>query len=149
MSQGVPTPEDVRTEFAAKYLTIRNASAAARAVGIEERTGRKLAEALDADPVFSERARVFRERALEKATDAALSLLELSVSRAHNHEPLAGQNGWSDIGSAYVRSVADLGRTVEKLERIRLERAGDIKPAGEVTINVSPTPQAAERLASG
>jgi phage terminase small subunit len=147
MPQGIPTPEDKRLEFAEAYMRTRIASVAAREVGIDERTGRNLAVQLEADPEFAAAFRAHRERLLERATDACLSVLDVTVARVHSHEPTYGEHGWSDIGAPYARAVADLGRTAEKLDRMRREISGTLQTQGAVTINVSPTPEAADRIA--
>lgn len=135
MAKGAKTPELTRLEFAAEYLTTKCASEAARRVEIPERTGRKLAAELDEDPDFAERCRKQRARILDTAADAAVALIPLMVKRAHECTPMQTNIGaWSDISAACAKSVADLGRTVEKLSRLEAERAGEVAPAGEVRI---------------
>lgn len=135
MAQGSRTHESKRIEFAAEYLSTRCASEAARRVEIPERTGRKLAAELDEDPEFAERCRKQRARVLDIASDAAAALIPLGIKRAHECAPVQTNIGaWSDISAAYLKSVADLGRTVEKLSRLEAERAGEVAPSGEVRI---------------
>jgi|1185.fasta_scaffold05085_2 hypothetical protein len=144
--QGQPTSEDKRAEFQSKYLRTLNASLAARLVGIEERTGRRLAEELDASPEFAELVRGHRARLCEAASDAVLALIPLAVERAYEFEPTAGEHGWSDIGAGYIKAAADLGRTAKELRKLQAEMAGEIAATGDVNIIVQPTPEAYERM---
>jgi hypothetical protein len=62
MTRGSKTPAVKVAEFRAQYLLSRNASAAALKVGLNDRTGRKLAEEAEQDPEFSEACRKLRAR---------------------------------------------------------------------------------------
>lgn len=75
MPNGVPTPENKRQEFAAKYLELRSARAAARAVGLPERTGIDIAQQLDADPEF---ARIRSQQRARVLADVEARLLDLA-----------------------------------------------------------------------
>lgn len=135
MAKGVRTPELIRNEFAAEYLATRDAREAARRVELPERTGYKLAKELDETPEFAAACEAQRACMLKTATDASLSLIRLGLERAHAHGPVKSKIGaWSDISAAYMKSVADLGRTVEKLSRLDAEKRGEVPTAGEVRI---------------
>ncbi len=137
MTQGVPTSEKQKLAFAEAYMRLRIASVAAREVGLEERTGRNLAKELEGDPTFSAAFRSHRERVMEKATDACISMMDLAVERAHRFEPvLLDAGGYSDVGSSYAKTVADIGRTVEKLDRQRREVEGTLQGATSVQIQI-------------
>lgn len=146
MAQGVPTPESERAAFAAQYLKTLNASLAARLVGLEERTGRRLAEELDADPEFSDLVRKHRARLCEAASDAVLAMIPLAVERAYECAPVVSEHGWSDIGAPYARAVADLGRTAKELRKLQAEIDGELTVPGQVQVVVQPTPEAFDRL---
>lgn len=135
MAKGAKTPELTRLEFAAEYLKTLCIPVAAKKVGIPERTAYDIANKLNADPEFAALRKAQRARMLEEASEASLSLIRLGQERAHECAPLETKLGaWSDISAAYLKSVADLGRTVEKLSRLEAERAGEVAPAGEVRI---------------
>lgn len=135
MAKGAKTPELTRLEFAAEYLRTLCIPEAAKRVGLPKSTAYVIARELDADAEFGALRKAQRARMLEEAAEASLSLIRLGQERAHECAPQVTNIGaWSDISAAYLKSVADLGRTVEKLSRLEAERAGEVAPAGEVRI---------------
>lgn len=135
--RGGKTPELTRLEFAAEYLRTLCIPAAAKAVGLPVSTAYDLARKLNEEADFVAARKSQRARMLEEAGDAALSLIRLGQERAHECAPVTTNIGaWSDIAAAYLKSVADLGRTVEKLSRLEAERAGEVTGHGDVVINI-------------
>lgn len=118
MSKGTPTPEDVRIEFRAQYLRLRNASAAARAVGIPERTGAKLANDLEKTSEFAEECRAMRARALPAAEAALMVGAELALDEM--------KEGGRD-GAAWYRSLVEAYKAIATA-RATLTDSGDVRP---------------------
>lgn len=81
MAQGVPTDAATVEEFRALYLYSGNASACGRKVKLDERTARKIAERLEADPSFAEDGRKLRARALDKLVAMRMSVAEVAHDR--------------------------------------------------------------------
>jgi hypothetical protein len=81
MTQGVPTPEHKLAEFRAHYLYLGNASEAARAVELDERTGRDLARKLISDPEFTEARRQLRALEVDECIAARRRVREKALER--------------------------------------------------------------------
>lgn len=137
MARGVPTTNEQKDAFAAEYLRCGVVSVAARKVELPVRTAQDLAEALNADPVFAERRQAHRARILEAVTDSVMSLVELGTARAHDHAPIETEMGYSDVGAPYLKAVADLGRTAEKLARLASERKGELQTGPAIIVNLT------------
>ena len=80
----VPITEEKRIEFRAAYLRTGNASAAAREVGINERTGREIAQKLEEhDPTLAEDRRALRARALPVVEAMMVEAAQIAFARIH------------------------------------------------------------------
>lgn len=157
MAQGVPTEESVIAEFRARYLYSGNASAVGRDLGLEERTARKIAERLEADPSFAEDGRKVRDRALHKHVAMRLSMCEVASDRFHSEtggietKSFGGEDNQTvvitDKRWEYGKLVIDAEKNAHNLARFDAEKDGAVSRSGEVTIRIAPTPEAAVKLA--
>lgn len=93
MPQGIPTDEETVTEFRARYLYSGNASAVGRELDIPERTARKIAERLEADPSFAEDGRRMRARALDRLIAMRMTVAETAQRRYLGELPTPAVSG--------------------------------------------------------
>jgi hypothetical protein len=124
MPNGVPTPEEKRNEFAAKYLELNSARGAARAVGLPERTGVDLARELDADPEFTRVRAEQRARVLAEVEGRLLALAATVHERIESPDltpsqlaELAVQNGLKSFSyqnpkPQYLKGLVDFYKAV-------------------------------------
>jgi len=150
---GVPTPDHVVAEFRARFLYSGNASAVSRQLALKERTGREIAARLEEDPSFAVERRKLRESALERHVAMRLRVAEVASERfeSDHFESAPSADGVPtvviDKRADYGRLVIDAEKNAHNLARFDAERSGAMPAQGTVTINVSPTPEATERLA--
>lgn len=78
---GVPTDEETIAEFRARYLYSGNASATARGLKLDERTGRRIAERIEEDPSFAEDVRKLHAHALKRHVTMRLRVCEKAAER--------------------------------------------------------------------
>lgn len=153
MPAGTPTPEHLVAAFRASYLYSGNASASAREVGLEERTGRDLALKLIDDSAFAADRRKLRASALEELVAKRMRVAQVALDRFEGEleapEPFEGGPPITviDKRSDYGKLVLEAEKNAHNLAKFDAERSGEIAAPGAVTIHVSPTPEAAERLA--
>lgn len=81
MPHGVPTEEETVAEFRARYLYSGNASAVARQLDLDERTGRRIAERIEEDPSFAEDVRKLHAHALKRHVTMRLRVCEKAAER--------------------------------------------------------------------
>lgn len=157
MAQGSRTPAAQEQEFRKHYLVTGNASASARAVGLSIHTGTALAKRAVKDARFTKAREEMRARLLPDAECMLRTSLEIAHERLNEDPPkpkelfaLAASYGlksasYQDPRPAYFKGIIDAVKVIGGLERLAAERRGEITPS-EVVINISPTPEAAERL---
>jgi hypothetical protein len=155
MPQGVPTPEHQVAEFRAHYLYSGNASESARAVELDERTGRDLARRLVEDPEFTAARRQLRASALEELVASRMRVATKALERFESDtggidvREFGGEDASvtiTDKRADYGRLVLDAEKNAHNLAKFDAEKSGEIPAQGTVTIHVSPTPEAAQRL---
>jgi hypothetical protein len=158
MAHGVPTPEATEIEFRKHYLVTGNVAGSAKAVGLPVSTGYELRNRALDDPVFVQARDRIRAKLEPDAEQMAVCAMQLCMERL-NTDPddrmarlmlAAGDGGrvqFQDPGPQYAASFAKIYTAVIGAKKFEAERDGVIQSPGTVTVNVSPTPQAAQRIA--
>lgn len=124
MAQGSPTPEDTVSRFRAHYIYSGNAAESARAVGIEERTGRDIAQRANNDPEFAALRRSLRAQDLEDCIQARRRVREAALKRFERDADRVPEPGEIDKGSDYGKLVLDAEKNAQALARFDAERDG-------------------------
>lgn len=135
MPNGVPTPEDKRNEFAAKYLELNSARGAARAVGLPERTGIDLARECDADPEFTRIRSEQRARVLGAVEAKLLGIADKVTERIESPDltprelaALAVENNLKSFSyqnpkPQYLKGLVDFYKAIAAQRKGEVERA--------------------------
>jgi hypothetical protein len=135
MPHGVPTEEETVAEFRARYLYSGNASAVARQLDLDERTGRRIAERIEEDPSFAEDVRKLHAHALKRHVTMRIRVCERAAERFE--EELAvpevvgdGNVTIIDKRPEYARVVLDGEKNAHALAKFEaeLEKPGDKLP---------------------
>ncbi len=155
MAHGVPTPETQELEFRKHYLVTGNVAGSAKAVGLPISTGYELRNRALNDSAFVEARKRLRAKVEADAEQMAVAAMQLCMERL-NVDPderlaklLAAETAkvtFQDPGPQYAASLAKLIQAVVGVRKFEAERDGVIQTPGTVTVNVSPTPQAASRI---
>lgn len=142
MARGVPTPEETVAAFRAEYLYSGNASASARAVGLDERVGRTLAREFEETPEFAEGIRKLHAHALNKLIAMRMRVAEVAANRLEAELPVpenveeGGNVTIIDKRADYGRLVLDAEKNAQNWARLEGEKNGDIPTEREVVIRV-------------
>jgi hypothetical protein len=105
-------------EFREKYLELGVARAAARAVGIPERTGCDLARRANADPEFTQLRADLRAHTLPVAEAAVLKGIEFALD---------GMTSMDRDGAAWFRSLVEAYKAIATV-RVTMTDAGEVRP---------------------
>lgn len=146
MAQGEPTPEHVVAEFRARYIYSGNASAVARELDIEERTGRRLAERLEDDPTFAEDVRKLHARVAWKHTAMRLRVAEKALERFEGELPELAPSA-DGVAPVVIDKRADYGRLVLEAEKnshnlAKLESGSGDEQSGTTEVHIHLAPDA-------
>lgn len=140
MAHGVPTEAETLEEFRAEYLYSGNASRCGRKLGIPERTARKIAERLEADPAFAEDGRKQRAKSLDRVQLMVMGVVEAAHDRYLEPLPMP-ENIPEDANITIVDKRADDGKLVvmalgelRQLAKFEAEKNGEIVPDREIVL---------------
>lgn len=135
MPHGVPTEEEQVAEFRARYLYSGNASAVARELKIDERTGRRIAERIEADPSFAEDVRKLHAHALKRHVTMRIRVCERAAERFEEELPVPEVVGDGNVTiidkrPEYARVVLEGEKNAHALAKFEAELAkpGTDKP---------------------
>jgi hypothetical protein len=117
MPAGTPTPEHLVAAFRASYLYSGNASASAREVGIEERTGRDLALTLVDDSSFAADRRKLRASALEELVAKRMRVVDKALERFEGELPMPAPAADGMAAPVVIDKRADYGKLVLEAEK--------------------------------
>lgn len=155
--QGSKTPENIELEFRKHYLVTGNVAGSSRAVGIPVGTGYELRDRALDDPDFQKARDRIRAKLEPDAEQMAVAAMQICMERL-NVDPddrlnklivaEASKITFQDAGPQYAASLAKLIQSVVGLRKYEAERDGLISTPGTVTVNVTPTPAAAQRIES-
>jgi phage terminase small subunit len=131
--QGSRTPDDVRLVFAEEFLRTGSPRQAAKKAGIPERTGRVIADELEASEDFAEARRRLHVHALARAEAAVMRSIDILSDRIENAtELLGGADGEVkvlDKAADYGRSIASLNDSLLKRRKLEDDIAARQGPA--------------------
>lgn len=137
MPQGVPTPTAKVIEFKIKFLELGNARGAARAVGIPEPTGIKLARRLESSTEFIQERSELYARATVEADALMMGTMRTAYDRYHDDlpEPPEDARGTVVIQDArpqYGRLVVDGHKALTANQKIKAQaQAQAVQAAAE------------------
>ncbi len=130
MPHGVPTEEETVAEFRARYLYSGNASAVARQLDLDERTGRRIAERIEEDPSFAEDVRKLHAHALKRHVTMRMRVCEKAAERFDEELPVPAVVGDGNVTIIdkrpdYARVVLEGEKNAHALAKFEAEiRAG-------------------------